>query len=113
MRAALSSVEPIKRSVKPDNAVLKRFAEQLNPCTTIRDRIERVSKNPPILFNKGNVIAEGVNDELTTCATLLILVRIIYCKYTARSEATSIPSLKITITMFGYYMKRNTQRQSA
>ena len=115
LRVALSSVEPIKRLCEAtDNAVLKRFAEQLNPCTTIRDRIEReLSKNPPILLNKGNVIAEGVNDELDNLRHIAYSGKDYLLQIQQReSEATSIPSLKIGYNnVFGYYIEvRNTHK---
>ena len=115
LRVALSSVEPIKRLCEAtNNDVLKRFAEQLNPCTTIRDRIEReLSKNPPILLNKGNVIAEGVNDELDNLRHIAYSGKDYLLQIQQReSEATSIPSLKIGYNnVFGYYIEvRNTHK---
>lgn len=115
LRVALSSVEPIKRLCEAtDNAVLKRFAEQLNPCTTIRDRIEKeLSKNPPILINKGNVIAEGVNAELDNLRHIAYSGKDYLLQIQQReSEATSIPSLKIGYNnVFGYYIEvRNTHK---
>ncbi|HOO23453.1 MAG TPA: DNA mismatch repair protein MutS, partial [Paludibacteraceae bacterium] len=85
-----------------------------NPCTTIRDRIEReLSKNPPILLNKGNVIAEGVNDELDNLRHIAYSGKDYLLQIQQReSEATSIPSLKIGYNnVFGYYIEvRNTHK---
>jgi DNA mismatch repair protein MutS len=115
LRVALSAVEPVKKCCEAtDNNVLKRFAEQLNPCAIIRDRIEHeLSDNPPILLNKGNVIAEGVNAELDDLRHISYSGKDYLLQIQQReSEATGIPSLKISYNnVFGYFIEvRNTHK---
>ena len=66
LKVALQAIEPIKNAcLNADNESLRRIGEQLNLCASIRDRIAKEIKNdPPLLINKGGVIAEGVSDEL-------------------------------------------------
>ena len=44
---------------------IRHIGEQLDACTTLRQRIERELRNdPPLTVNKGQVIADGVNAQL-------------------------------------------------
>lgn len=65
LKVALRAIEPIKEAcLNSDEPSLCRIGEQLNPCTLIRERIEKeVMPDPPLLLNKGNVISKGVNQE--------------------------------------------------
>ncbi|HQB69236.1 MAG TPA: DNA mismatch repair protein MutS, partial [Paludibacteraceae bacterium] len=115
LRIALSAIEPIKQSCsESDNLVLQRLGEQLNTCTIIRDRIEReLSENPPVLVNRGNVIAEGVNEELDELRHIAYSSKDYLLRVQQReSEETGIPSLKISYNnVFGYYIEvRNTHK---
>ena len=66
LKVALESIVPIKEAcLSSENSVLKRIGEQLNPCSSIKERIEKTIYNdPPNLINRGGVIAEGVDAEL-------------------------------------------------
>jgi DNA mismatch repair protein MutS len=66
LKRALSAIEPIKLICdQSKNKSLQKIAEQLNPCRSVIDRIEKeITQDPPYLIAKGNVIAEGVNAEL-------------------------------------------------
>lgn len=115
LRIALSAIEPIKNSCsEADNLVLQRFGEQLNACAIIRDRIARqLSDNPPMLLNRGNVIAEGVNEELDELRRIAYSGKDYLLHIQQReSEQTGIPSLKISYNnVFGYYIEvRNTHK---
>ena len=66
LRTALQAIEPVKRACeKAKNDSLRRIGEQLNVCEVMRDRIAReINPDPPVLLNKGGVIADGVSQEL-------------------------------------------------
>ena len=51
---------------------LENLAEQLNPCKSIADRIDReLNNDPPVQIIRGNVIAAGVSEELDELRTIL------------------------------------------
>jgi hypothetical protein len=66
LKLALQAVEPIKNACEnSSNAVLKQLGAQLDCCADIRDRIAReINPEPPLLLNKGGVVAEGVDARL-------------------------------------------------
>ncbi len=112
---ALTALVPIKEACgTSENATLRRYAEQLNPCDSIRERIGReLTEAPPVQVSKGRVIAPGVSDELDELRDLAFSGK----DYLARmqkslSETYGIPSLKISFNnVFGYYIEvRNTHR---
>ena len=91
-----------------NNAAIKAFAEQLNPCESIKNRIKKeIRPDAPAITSKGNYIAEGVNAELDDLRSLSrsgkeYLINIQRCE----AEKTGIPSLKIGFNnVFGYYLE--------
>lgn len=115
LKNALGAIVPIKQlCVEADNAVLNAFGEQLNPCKSIYDRIEReISPDAPNMLARGNVINSGVSAELDELRELSMSSKDYLMKIQQReSELTGIPSLKISYNnVFGYYIEvRNTHR---
>ena len=115
LKNALGAIVPIKQlCMEADNAVLNAFGEQLNPCKTIYDRIEReINPDAPNMLARGNVIREGVNAELDELRELSTSSKDYLMKIQQReSEITNIPSLKISYNnVFGYYIEvRNTHK---
>ena len=115
LRNALRAIEPIKNyAAGVDHQVIRRFAEQLNPCLTIRERMEREIKNdPPVLLNRGNVIQEGISDELDDLRKIAYSGKDYLAQMQEReSQRTGITSLKIAFNnVFGYYIEvRNTHK---
>ncbi len=115
LKQALTAIAPIKQLCEQsDNPNLKRFGEQLNPCESIRRRIEKeIHPDPPTLVNKGHVIASGVSDELDELRNLSYSGKDYLAQMQDReSERTGIPSLKIAFNnVFGYYIEvRNTHK---
>lgn len=94
--------------------MLQRFGEQLNACTLIRERIAKeLTDNPPLMMNKGNVIAAGVNSELDELRNIAFSGKDYLLKLQRReAERTDIPSLKVGYNnVFGYYIEvRNTYK---
>ncbi len=115
IKHALRAVELIKKGCEEaENATLKSVGEQLNPCITIRDRIENeIVSDPPAQINKGNVICEGVNEELDELRGIAFSGKDYLNNLVQREiERTGIPSLKINFNnVFGYYIEvRNTHK---
>ena len=115
LKIALQAIEPIKNAcLNADNDSLRRIGEQLNLCASIRDKIAKEIKNdPPLLINKGGVIADGVNSELDELREIAYKGKDYLLQLQQReSEETGIPSLKIAYNnVFGYYIEvRNAHK---
>ena len=115
LRCALHAIVPIKHMCETsDNEVLYSLGEQLNACHLIRDRIEReINPDAPSQLNRGNVIRNGVDDELDELRNISSSSKDFLMRIQQReSERTGIPSLKIAYNnVFGYYIEvRNTHK---
>lgn len=115
LKVALQAIEPIKNAcLNADNDSLRRIGEQLNLCLNIREKIAKEIKNdPPLLVNKGGVIADGVNEELDELRRIAFSGKDYLLQVQQReSEQTGIPSLKIAYNnVFGYYIEvRNAHK---
>ena len=115
LKVALQAIEPIKNAcLNAENESLRRIGEHLNLCESIRNRIVREIKNdPPLLVNKGGVIADGINAELDELRQIAYSGKDYLLQMQQReSERTEIPSLKIAYNnVFGYYIEvRNTHK---
>lgn len=115
LKHALSAVMPLKTICEDSGeAGLIRIAEQLNPCNSIRERIEReINEEAPVSIQKGNAISSGVSSGLDELRTLLYSGKDYLQQVQQReSERTGIPSLKISFNnVFGYYIEvRNTHK---
>ncbi|MGF7137775.1 DNA mismatch repair protein MutS [Roseimarinus sediminis] len=115
LKIALQAIRPIKAlCAASENKTLEKYAEQLNPCQSIAERIEKeIYPDPPAQINKGNTIAEGVNAELDELRTIKRSGKDFLVKMQAREiQRTGISSLKISFNnVFGYYIEvRNTHR---
>jgi len=106
---ALEQIEVIRDLCKDsDNASMKAFAEQLNPCESIRNRIKKeIRQDAPAVTSKGNFIAEGVNEELDDLRNLSRSGKDYLINIQKReAELTGISSLKIGYNnVFGYYLE--------
>lgn len=112
---ALNAIGPIKEACAAvENPALNRFAEQLNTCSLIRDRIHKeITADPPTAIQKGKVIAEGVSEELDDLRSLAYSGKDYLLKIQQReSEKHGISSLKVGFNnVFGYYIEvRNTHK---
>ena len=115
LKLALKAIEPIKIACESSsNPALKQIGAQLDCCIDIRDRIEReIIPEPPLLLNKGGVIADGVDDTLDELRNIAYKGKDYLMQIQQReSERTGIPSLKISFNnVFGYYIEvRNTYK---
>ena len=115
LKVALQAVEPIKNAcLNAENASLQRIGKRLEPCVSLRDRIAKEIKNdPPLLVNKGGVIADNVDSELDELRKIAYSGKDYLLQIQQREiEQTGIPSLKIAYNnVFGYYIEvRNTHK---
>ncbi len=113
LRAALESTALLKYAcAHADCAAVKKVSEQLDALTALRDRIKQtLLPDPPVLVNKGGVVAPGVSAELDELRAISTSSKDFLLQIQQReSETTGIPSLKIGFNnVFGYYIEvRNT-----
>ncbi|MBQ7533057.1 MAG: DNA mismatch repair protein MutS [Bacteroidales bacterium] len=106
---ALEQIKIIRELCKDsDNASVKAFAEQLNPCESICKRIKKeIRPDAPAMTSKGNFIAEGVDAELDDLRNLSRSGKDYLINIQRREmEATGISSLKVGFNnVFGYYLE--------
>lgn len=117
LKIALQAVEPIKMACEgASNAVLREIGARLDCCAEIRDRIAReIVPEPPLLLNKGGVVADGVREALDELRAISYNGKDYLLQIQQReSERTAIPSLKIAFNnVFGYYIEvRNTYKDN-
>ncbi len=117
LKLALQAIEPIKNACEASsNSVIKQIGAQLDCCADIRERIVReIVPEPPLLLNKGGVIASGVDAQLDELRAIAYNGKDYLMQLQQReSERTGIPSLKISFNnVFGYYIEvRNTYKDN-
>jgi DNA mismatch repair protein MutS len=115
LKRALKAIEPLKEICNNSQCLpLAKIAEQLNPCKSVADKIDReINNDPPVQLNKGNVIAAGISEELDDLRKILYSGKDYLVDLQDReSERTGITSLKVSFNnVFGYYIEvRNTHK---
>ena len=115
LKNSLAAIEPIKTACdQSGNDSLQRYAEQLNPCTSIKERIDKeLVPEPPTQIGKGRVLADGISEELDELRGIAFSGKDYLKKIVDREiERTGITSLKIGFNnVFGYYIEvRNTHK---
>lgn len=113
LKNALSAIKPMREAcLSADNDSLRRLGSQLNPCDILHDRISReIQPDPPLLANKGGIIAEGYSEELDQLRRISRGGKDYLLEIQQReTEQTGISSLKVGFNnVFGYYLEvRNT-----
>jgi len=115
LKRALRAVGPIRDLCSNSGCEpLKILGEQLNPCKSIADKIDReLNNDPPVQLIRGKVIAEGVSEELYELRKVLYSGKDYLNDLQAREiQRTGITSLKVSFNnVFGYYIEvRNTHK---
>jgi DNA mismatch repair protein MutS len=109
LKRALIAIDEIKVICDQVNqSSVKRIAEQINPCVSIKDKIEReLQADPPILITKGKVIADGLYPELDRLRKISYGGKDYLLELQKKeAEITGITSLKIAFNnVFGYYLE--------
>lgn len=108
---SLNGVAEAKAGFKTSNnhaAILKKYADQLNPCQFLLDKIEtELREDLPIVTNQGGMIKQGVDDELDRLLAIAYSGKDFLIQLQNREiERTGISSLKISFNkVFGYYLE--------
>ncbi len=106
---SLNSIAEIKVSfTNTGNISVDKLIEKLNPLPVIARQIQNtITPDPPSLINKGNVIAEGISEELDELRKIAFSGKDYLIQIQQREVSnTGIPSLKIGYNnVFGYYLE--------
>jgi len=125
LRRALLAIEQVKTLLhgqspangQPDSGkptsgkqsmVFARLSEGLNPCLTLRARIEKdIAPDPPADIRKGGAIADGADETLDELRHVVRNSREMLLEIQQREiERTGITSLKVAFNnVFGYYIE--------
>src|SRR5690554_934810 len=115
LKESLDAIIPLKESaLQSKNDALKVIGDNLHACELLREKISTtISADAPVALNKGNAIANGVNEELDELRNISQSGKSFLEALEKReSEITGIPSLKVAFNnVFGYYIEvRNTHK---
>ncbi|MEO1096375.1 MAG: DNA mismatch repair protein MutS, partial [Bacteroidota bacterium] len=109
LKKALANIAPVQDLLaKSGLPELKKLADQINPCGPLLDKIDATLKEDvPIVANQGNIINDGVNEELDDLRKIAFSGKDYLVQIQQREiERTGIPSLKIAYNkVFGYYLE--------
>ena len=114
LKKSLKQIGPIKEilgkiaSTHSSYAVLNKYADQLNLCTFLIDKIEsELREDAPLLINQGGMIKSGIDAELDELHAISREGKGFLLKLqNEETERTGIPSLKIAYNrVFGYYLE--------
>lgn len=121
LKKSLKQIEPIKNlftsivqkkekdgNVGPASEILKKYADQLNPCSFLIEKIDNeLREDAPVLSNQGRMIKTGVDTELDELHAISYEGKDYLLKLQNREiERTGIGSLKIAYNkVFGYYLE--------
>lgn len=105
----LQLVEKIKTIGQgSENEYFKRLGDSLNQCQYICQKIlKEIIENPPLAATKGNIITEGVNEELDSLKNIVRNSKeLLLALQQKEVEQTGISSLKIGFNnVFGYFLE--------
>ena len=109
LKKSLGLMVPIKEQLaKTTVATLKKLADQINLCEFLFEKIEeQLSEDAPLLTNQGNLIKEGINEELDELRKIAFSGKDFLLQLQNKEkERTGISSLKIAYNkVFGYYLE--------
>lgn len=111
LKRALTHIAPIRNWLLQQSAtqpLLKKYAEQLNPCEFLLDKIEKeLREDPPLVTNLGNMIKSGIDEKLDELHQIAYAGKDFLVNIQNREIInTGITSLKIAYNkVFGYYLE--------
>jgi len=116
LNQSLKTIKPIsKELIKTDCLELNEIIKSIQNCDKLINEISNtLSDSPPVNINKGNSISSEFSSELMELRSLSKNNKdFLDQMLKEQSEATNIPSLKISSNnVFGYYIEvRNTHRE--
>lgn len=109
LKKSLGQIAPIKAQLsKSANDTFATYIDQLNDCTVLLEKIEtQLKEEVPINPAQGNIIKEGINEELDELRNIAFSGKDFLKGIQEREvERTGISSLKIAYNkVFGYYLE--------
>lgn len=109
LKRALIQIGPIKSELSKQTVpILKKYADQLNACEFLLEKIEtELREDPPIVINQGNMIKTGIDAELDRLHQIAFTGKDFLIQLQNREiERTGITSLKVAFNkVFGYYLE--------
>lgn len=109
LKRSLLVVSPVREILfQSGSPELKKFADQLNPCGFLLEKIEKELKDDaPMLIHQGGIIKEGVDPELDELRSIAFAGKDYLLQVQRREiERTGIQSLKVSFNkVFGYYLE--------
>ena len=116
LNESLKTIKPISKELnKTDCSELNEIIKSIQNCDKLINEISiTLSDSPPVNINKGNSISSEFSSELMELRSLSKNNKdFLDQMLKEQSEATNIPSLKISSNnVFGYYIEvRNTHRE--
>ena len=117
LRKSLSAIDPLKSllfSSQPDT--LRQFAETLNPCDSLSERIKnQIVEDPPVNLYKGGVIADGFSSELDQWRFIINNSKELLIELQQKEiERSGIQNLKIGYnSVFGYFLEVTNKHKNA
>ncbi|MPR32482.1 DNA mismatch repair protein MutS [Cytophagaceae bacterium SJW1-29] len=102
------AVEETDIKSKKSSSVLRKYADQLNPCSFLLEKIEaELREDAPILSTQGGMIKSGVDAELDELHEIAFKGKDYLLKVQQREITnTGISSLKVAFNkVFGYYLE--------
>jgi DNA mismatch repair protein MutS len=120
LKRALSHLVPIREVLLTESegqalAPLKKYADQLNACEYLLERIgTQLRDDPPLLTNQGGMIRTGVDEELDRLHQIAFSGKDFLLDLQSREvERTGISSLKVAYNkVFGYYLEVTNAHKS-
>jgi DNA mismatch repair protein MutS len=109
LKKALKHTFPVKDQLaKCDVPQLQKLSDQLHACQLLFEKIEEeLKENPPLVSNQGNLIKEGIDQELDELRKIAYSGKDYLLQIQQREiERTGISSLKVAYNkVFGYYLE--------
>ncbi|HEY8401807.1 MAG TPA: DNA mismatch repair protein MutS [Cytophagaceae bacterium] len=116
LKKALEFIKPVKELLLSGKiASLKKLSDQLSTCDFLVDKINAELKpDPPLVTNLGNMIKDGVDQELDELRKIAYSGKDYLLQIQQREiERTGITSLKISYNkVFGYYLEVTNSHKS-
>ncbi|WP_375433945.1 DNA mismatch repair protein MutS [uncultured Hymenobacter sp.] len=106
---ALEAITPMREQLAASGIkALLKLADQLNPCTALREEIQlKIRVDAPLLTNQGGVLNDGVDKELDDLRGIAFSGKDYLFQLQQRAvQETGISSLKVAYNkVFGYYLE--------
>ncbi|GAB3257438.1 DNA mismatch repair protein MutS [Larkinella harenae] len=121
LKRSLAHIQPIKELLinalaqQPLTSSIKKYADQLNTCTFLVDRIENELRDEaPVVSNQGGMIKSGVNADLDALHAIAFSGKDFLVQLQNREvQRTGISSLKVAYNkVFGYYLEVSNAHKS-